>query len=468
MNNEMTEAVNYLSILDNIISLLNENNIPSSTALFFRIYFLDPDKHATIESKLKSLSPKNKIWESIENDNMYNKNISMHYYLMFSIFGKEVKDRVVNIIKAIQRPVLCVEDRLLNYEANKLALEMFQDCLDENTEWTSSHNIVCKELNDLKKTNRVLIKTIIPKLTTEHYAERHKQNPIKELYISLSTPDMMINEKILHVIVTAAIDYIDTNSNKYKKIKENIKLAIKFLKHYAEGQEQKLNDEEKTYILDEENIPEQDVINYDTKEHMDVVYNTYYSNKDIRIKNIFIAFKWLAELNGVLSNNSETDILQYQIELKSSIDKATKFVKGYDCIFYNEDHLNYLRVKRKAKILAPISRWEASNWAGGWISSKRNKITLKMLNCTTLNDKQIEIYVNMMYPAEYDTMYSYIKDAIDEVVISSEDRVRNMEAHELFSKYLMQRNRNAIEKVNHLICIMFKNLFNNLSKLCFV
>lgn len=87
---------------------------------------------------------------------------------------------------------------------------------------------------------------------------------------------------------------------------------------------------------------------------MKAVYYTDYSIDGIRIKNIFIAFKWLAELNGVLSNNSEPDVLQYQKELKLSIDRATEFALDYqDCnyVFVNEDHLNYLRLKRKAKVI---------------------------------------------------------------------------------------------------------------------
>lgn len=73
------------------------------------------------------------------------------------------------------------------------------------------------------------------------------------------------------------------------------------------------------------------------------------------MKNIFIAFKWLAELNGVLCNNSESepDILQYQNELKSSIDSANRFVSKYkndSLIIVDEDHFVYLSLKRKAKV----------------------------------------------------------------------------------------------------------------------
>jgi len=42
---------------------------------------------------------------------------------------------------------------------------------------------------------------------------------------SLSKKDTMINQMTLHVIVTAAIDFIDIKSEKYKQIKANIKLG---------------------------------------------------------------------------------------------------------------------------------------------------------------------------------------------------------------------------------------------------
>jgi len=41
----------------------------------------------------------------------------------------------------------------------------------------------------------------------------------------LSTQDTIINQNILHVIVTAAIDFIDIESEKYKQIKANINLG---------------------------------------------------------------------------------------------------------------------------------------------------------------------------------------------------------------------------------------------------
>lgn len=46
---------------------------------------------------------------SIDNFTIYNKNISMDYFLMVSIIAKTTKNKLKNIIKAIQRPVLSIE-----------------------------------------------------------------------------------------------------------------------------------------------------------------------------------------------------------------------------------------------------------------------------------------------------------------------------------------------------------------------
>jgi len=43
---------------------------------------------------------------------------------------------------------------------------------------------------------------------------------------SLSTKDVEINQRILHVIVTSAINFIKIESEEYKTINQNIKLGI--------------------------------------------------------------------------------------------------------------------------------------------------------------------------------------------------------------------------------------------------
>lgn len=102
-------------------------------------------------------------------------------------------------------------------------------------------------------------------------------------------------------------------------------------------------------------------INNDTEEHimMKAIADIEYADESLRIQNIFIAFKWLAELNGVLCNTAEPNISEYQIALKTSINKAIEFIHVYGMnntntfiINLNENHFMYLRAKRKAKVIS--------------------------------------------------------------------------------------------------------------------
>ncbi|XP_022183003.1 uncharacterized protein LOC111042631 [Myzus persicae] len=110
-----------------------ENQVfPSSVVLFYRRYFLNDE---IIEEKTMEIFKDwaNKIdVNSIDKDIMYTKNISMYSFLVFFSFGEKYEDKLENIIKAIQLPVLSVEDRLLNYKANQLAEEFISFCLDES------------------------------------------------------------------------------------------------------------------------------------------------------------------------------------------------------------------------------------------------------------------------------------------------------------------------------------------------
>jgi len=167
-----------------------------------------------------------------------------------------------------------------------------------------------QKLKRKEKTNNIIISDIKKKVI--------ENNETKNVYESATEPFFDI---------TTSFNSVKDEHNEINELKENINAYDSTL----------------------------ETINYDTEEHMKAVYHTDYSIDSIRTKNIFIAFKWLAELNGVLSNNSEPDILHYQQELKLYIDRATRFAsdyQDYNYIFRNEDHLNYLRLKRKAKVIS--------------------------------------------------------------------------------------------------------------------
>ncbi|KAL5236799.1 hypothetical protein ACI65C_004209 [Semiaphis heraclei] len=457
VNINNTELQNELFINLNKLQT-EEGNFPIPAALFYRRYFLNSKSNAKIMENVFNSWKKINL-RSIDNFTIYNKNISMDYFLMVSIIAKTTKNKLKNIIKAIQRPVLSIEDRLLNYDAKEKAIEMIEPCL--NVDVNSFGSELCQELRNLKANNRVLDRIIITKLEKESY----NKNPMNEFYNSIkSENNCEINQNALHTIVTNAIDFMDNESDKYKKTNEDIKLGI----YSAEDSENKSEENFKEYSTEINN-------NYD----LEAVKNTAFSYNGIGFKNIINAYKWLAELNGVLCNDMEENISEYQKALKLNIDKARKFETKYSgnlkFIKYDQ-HLAYLTHKWKAKILLPRSRWEVSIWPGDWIPPKKNnydKLKLQIKNITTLKDDHQEIlkyliylksdkiceYINrieiniLLYrtlkylePHNYSEMYKYIKQAIDEVVITAEDRVRNLEAHELFSMYLMERNNYAIKK----------------------
>eukprot|EP00102_Acyrthosiphon_pisum_P012310 XP_008181410.1 PREDICTED: uncharacterized protein LOC100576058 [Acyrthosiphon pisum] len=202
---------------------------------------------------------------------------------------------------------------------------------------------------------------------------------------------------------------------------------------------------------------------------VDSLSNLTYSMPDKKAMNVFIAYKWLAELYGVLCDTSNHS-RKYQEILKEYIGLADEFSKN---IGGNDDHLKYLKNKQDAKILLANNSWEVNSWPGGWNFSNLKTETSKTLdtymnekksnmlkdlnslrnksNCPYINKIEINILLYRLYVMDsdknkYKELYQYLAKAIYEEVITSEDRARNMEAHELLSMYLMIQNRHLIEE----------------------
>ncbi|XP_022165173.1 uncharacterized protein LOC111030122, partial [Myzus persicae] len=195
------------------------------------------------------------------------------------------------------------------------------------------------------------------------------------------------------------------------------------------------------------------------------VYNLKYSSTKDKMRDMFIAYKWLAELNGALCNSDE----HYPKELKHYIELAGMCFKSLLDLeeIKDDDHLRYLKYKRDAKIILANNSFEVLVWPGGWhfsnlytsaTTSEQSIVfnelhSLRNSDCPYINKIELNIllyrlYIVMNTPNRvyYNQMYSFIKSAIDNVVVTAEDRARNLEAHELFSMFLMMRNSNAIEK----------------------
>ncbi|XP_060848106.1 uncharacterized protein LOC132927573 [Rhopalosiphum padi] len=496
--------------INEINELLKENEeefdksgygFPSSAVLLFRSYFLDYSIDENEKNKLKKWLTNDELWLSIDDDPLYKNYISMYKFLVFYHKSQNQYEKISNLFEAIKRPVLSTEDRLLNYEAIKLiSKDIVRLCID-STELAKNVDI-CKQFDEYKTKNTNLMSKIIPKLHILHKLQNiPKEKFIEDLYRELNKDNYMIQQDVLHLIMNAAID-IDTKSNNYETNIENVKLAIRLLNSYVKGQKKTLSNtkkceqenleitnemanekpketiDEKTKVTDEDNTEETDKEKLEKKESIKINYDEESTTKYLtaqRINNLFIAYKWLIELNGVLSNNSKSN--KYQNGLLNAIKNANNLMK-YNSVSDNinlniDEHFNYLQAKQQIKILIPRNDWESSNRSGDWklprnifenIKAKFNfgnefihdKLTLLESNYdqTCLYINKIELYTLMFryhrkyHQDDYDKMYEYIKKAINEIVITPEDRIKNLEAHELFTMFLMDRNEVAIKKAN--------------------
>jgi hypothetical protein len=130
-----------------------------------------------------------------------------------------------------------------------------------------------------------------------------------------------------------------TNEKSKETIEENPK--------ETDNEESKVTDEENTEETDEEK-KESIKINYDEE------FTTKYLTAQ-RINNLFIAYKWLIELNGVLSNNSQSNI--HQNDLLNAIKDASNLMIKYKSVSDKmqlniDDHFIYLKAKQKIKVIS--------------------------------------------------------------------------------------------------------------------
>ncbi|XP_026821166.1 uncharacterized protein LOC113559621 isoform X2 [Rhopalosiphum maidis] len=490
------ENINIVNKINDLLKAEEEFNksgygsFPSSAVLLFRRYFLDYSIDEDEKNKFKKWLTNDQLWLSIDDDPLYKRYISMYKFLVFYHKSQNHYEKVSYLFEAIKRPVLSTEDRLLNYEAIKLISEdIVRFCID-STELTE-HFEKCRLFDEYKKKNINLTLKIIPKLHILHKLQNTlKEKFIEDLHTKLMKDNYTINQDVLHLIKNAAIE-IDTKSNNYQTNIENVKLAIRLLNSYVEDKKITISDtkkckqknlkiinemaNEKPKETIEENLEETDEKKPEKKESIEINYDEESTTKCLTtqiINNLFIAYKWLIELNGVLSNNSESDV--YQNDLLNAMTEADNLIRSYpDNNFKIDEHFIYLKAKKQINIKIPRNNWEASNRPGDWKISTNilKKIQVKLTydnefisdNLTSLGSynnlifpyiNKIELYTLIFrfywkyYPNDYDKMYEYIKMAINEIVITPEDRLKNLEAHELFTVFLMERNAAAITKAN--------------------
>ncbi|XP_050062263.1 uncharacterized protein LOC114120731 isoform X3 [Aphis gossypii] len=342
-HNETLEIINKISEEEKQFDCPNYGSFPSSAVLLFRGYFLGKDIDDNMKTKLENWLEKKTLWEHFNDDILEWDYMSLYKFLVFFYNSPQEMHKIINIYKAIEKPVLSTEDRLLNYKATELALGIYTLCFEENK------SPICIAFSNLKNIDPQLEQKITPKLRILYDL---KNKDLKEkLKEELSLNYHIIEQDVLHLIVTAALDI---DSEIYQKNIENVKHAIESLNDFVK------------------HLKKKDTKNYTEQQ---------------RTKNLFIVYKWLIEMNGILSLSQDKN---YQKQFEEALQKATNLSSNSSYNFRSDDHFKYLKAK-----------------------------------------------------------------------LENKDRLKNLEAHELFTVFLMDLNESAIdlmEKYNNDITAIYKDL----------
>ncbi|XP_025192475.1 uncharacterized protein LOC112592586, partial [Melanaphis sacchari] len=255
---------------------------------------------------------------------------------------------------------------------------------------------------------------------------------------------------------------MDTKSEKYKANIQNVKMAIKLLEVFVMFHE-KISFYTTNY--DYKNVERY----YEKYGSLTILYDVIakkkydYSAKEFQIENCFIAYKWLMELYGIIISPDDTKTLK---DMNKNIQKLMEYEKEYlKREYFKEDqHYMFLQVKEISRGLLKLDNWENSIRPGDWSLGKSKFTCLSFTNkndmlrlIEKLNSCSTWRYVNRIefliiryrfhrkFTKNYNEMYTSLIDAVSEPVITSQDRLRNLEAHELFSMFLMECNKIAIK-----------------------
>ncbi|XP_025203839.1 uncharacterized protein LOC112600748 [Melanaphis sacchari] len=327
----------------------------------------------------------------------------------------------------------------MNFFAIKWALETVQSFVtrDDEPHNDDEFSLFQKHVHD-NVTLTGFQSTIIPKLRILY--NMSKRNLIEELYQELTTHNQLIKEEVLHLILSSILD-MDTKSEKYDANIQNANIAIKLLNVFVKFHKKINANTAKDYDYNEvENKQE----NYGSITIFYVkIAKKEYTTTEFQIKNCFIANKWLMELYGVVSKSN-----QYNDENKAAyknvyynimqlVNNEKKFLKSEN--FKDDQHFMFLKAKHMSKILLHLADWEKTNRPDGWNLNIPNFFKLTAMNkynmLELLTKLQTDLkcpYINRIelltiifryhrrFTKDYDAMYSIIKEAISESVITPE------------------------------------------------
>ncbi|XP_025194324.1 uncharacterized protein LOC112593949 [Melanaphis sacchari] len=304
--------------------------------------------------------------------------------------------------------------------------------------------------------------TIIPKLRDLY--DMNNKNLIEELYRGLTTNNKLINEDVLHLIVTSMLN-MDTKSEKYNAYIQNAHFAIKllkiFIKFHRKIKARATNAYDYNEVEDKQETYGSTIIFYDK------IAKTEYSTKEFQIKNCFIAYKWLMALYGIINHHDINTFEDININIKELMKYEKNIIKTEK--FKEDQHYMFLQVKEKSNNFLNLGDWENSNRPGDWSLEEPTYTCLSFMNKNSVSKLIVQLksystwrYVNKIeffiiryryhkkYTNDYKAMYASLIDAVSEPVITPEDRLRNLEAHELFSMFLMERNNEAINDAKNI------------------
>ncbi|XP_025191466.1 uncharacterized protein LOC112591763 [Melanaphis sacchari] len=221
---DIEQADHELSKEENKFNVPEYGSFPSSAVLLFRGYFLIRRHDDQRETQYNQWLYNYALWKSTDYDDVYYRRYNfMYMFIMYYYHDGDFNVSMEYLFYAIDRPVLTVEDRLMNFVANQAALtaiETYNETLD-NPHNEDKLSLFLKHLNTNTRFTGFQL-TVIPKLRVLY--DMSKRNLIEELYQELTTHNQLINEDVLHLIVTSVLD-MDTESEKYYANIQNVNIV---------------------------------------------------------------------------------------------------------------------------------------------------------------------------------------------------------------------------------------------------
>ncbi|XP_025202884.1 uncharacterized protein LOC112599963, partial [Melanaphis sacchari] len=203
----------------------NDGSFPILAIIFVRKLFLEMETSNDMCKELRNWLLPNQLDMSMENDDLYKKYITTYKSFLIFFHNSDLNNTFNNIFKAIEKPVLNIEDRLLNYFAIESTLTEVNKYIQEH----DTDEFIMDKFSifeDYVKNNNDLFDlrlTTIPKLRILY--DRSNTNFIKMLYEDLKMKNKIINENILYLILSSMLNMNTQPKQLYNDNKRNVEIG---------------------------------------------------------------------------------------------------------------------------------------------------------------------------------------------------------------------------------------------------